>query len=462
MPKKKTELIIDETTEANIKEKRDAKGEIISQEVIYKAGLKENEINDTTADDETTDFDDTDFLDLQSERDFEEVPKTKLELMFEDLQAFAAQTNQTTFYAMVSRVPDAMSDNFYNRFMADAPAFIGKFQFGLRDIFDFNDAISKLNNNSGGRFNITVYDFAGEPIKIAYGYSARQSWRNVGIANLFVPNPVRELENNNGNQKQDNVFLKLAEMHQESTRLIIDGQNKILAEMNKPKEKSTFEKALEQKMINDILNPKDNTSSFEEKMSNFMLMPMVAEKMAQRMFPEPPAPKEPTTLDTIKEIAEMPLVKDLSTLAINAIDAKLIGNAPAANFPDEIEQTENPNQLPQGAANNNDMQEMFNKIVSELETDNPLDNSNPLFNELKAEYTDKFPMIVSSCKMFDFTSVFGMLYNIVTDNGKNRQPFNPFLNTAETDKTQTLVFNERGNRMVIRLQEFYNFLKTQE
>ena len=461
MRKKQTEIIVDDETEANITETINSKGETVKR-VNYTAKVKENDVIETDENTENPDenFDnenDDSFIDNESD----EIPKDKLDKMFDDIERVSSGIN-SVFFAKVTRQPDSLSDNFFNRCGGEMP--LGVFQFSLRDRFNFIPQIQKINGNSGGYFNILIFDGQQKPLGWSYriGYSRETGFKHIGCHNVLVPNPALiETPNANGQPQQNGslemVFGKMAEMMQQN-------HNQLMQVINRQPEKSTLEKAIEQKMLNDLLNPpQQQASGFEQTMASIMAMPVMVEKMSAKMFPAPPVEREPTTLDTIQSIVAMPVVENTATAVLNGlsllIESKMQEKQQGViqNLPNEVVINPQPNQITT-ATETDDMKELLQDVIEELESDSVLDDKNEFLIELKSDYPTQTMMITSLCKTNTFEIVLQLLI-AEADKVKPVNPFAEFLDVAETQKHNKYVWTERGDKLIKRLNEFYEFVK---
>ena len=127
------------------------------------------------------------------------------------------------------------------------------------------------------------------------------------------------------------------------------------------------------------------------------------------------------------------------------------------NLPTETVINPQPNQL-NTATGSNDMNELLQDVIDELESDSVLDDKNEFLIELKSDYPTQTMMITSLCKTNTFENVLQLLIT-QADSAKPVNPFAEFLDVAETQKQQKYVWTERGNKLIKRLNEFYEFAK---
>jgi hypothetical protein len=423
-----------------------------TQTIKYKAPIKADELpNETNDNTENQDknFDDEMFLENTN---FEEIPKDKIDKIFDDIETVAKDTDY--FYAKLTRIPDSMSDSFYIRCANEMP--LGVFQFGLNDRFNFVSAIQKQNNNSGGRFNIQVFTNDQKLFQIFRGYANPYNSRDkqpvfqpVGAANVLIPNPVRE-EIKDAPNGLESILSKMIEMQRESNQQILNAINN--------RQQSDVEKLVMTKAIENLMSPPaSNNASLEEKMMQFMMMPQLVNKMAERMFPEPvtpPAPIEPTTFDRILQLSQTPMVQNalerVGTIAEYIVEQKFTPPQNVANPPQQQNGFDNaPEQIEQ--PQNEEMKVILNELITELESDNPIDAENEMIKALRANHPEQFNMIQSFCKMSDFSSVFQML--LMQAQNIQPYPFEPFVTPDRQG------FNDRGQRAITRLEQVYIFLR---
>jgi len=461
-PKKQTEIIVDENTIADVIETNNKLGK--STTIKYQAQVKQNETNDF--DDEInneTENQDADsenqngvFSFLQS--DYQEIPKDKIDTIFDELELESKENDY--FYAKLTRIPDSMSDNFFSTCASEMP--LGVFQFTLRDRFNFIPAIQKQNNNSGGRFNIAIFDNQQKLMQYFVGYdnpySARKNpvYKSIGAINVLIPNPVK-IEEKNAQTENYSIVQIIAQMQQKSD----ERMERLLLSL---REKSPFEKAMEQKLMNDIINPPQNSNnSLEEKFMALMMMPQVADRMAKKMFPEPvPVPEtaQPDWTDKIVKIASLPMVQN-ALERVGDIGEAIIASNLAKNGqvqqPIEQPQQNFVQELPQAGNENNDMQVIITELITEIESNNEINSDNLTLQRLSNDYAEHFETVQTFCKVADFPTVLNML---ITQTSKLEPfPFAPFLDLEQTNKTNTFVWNERGLKALKRLEQVHLYLK---
>lgn len=410
----------------------------------YDAVVKEDDTDPATPNTDEVDVEDI----FESEiPEVVEFPKTQLESMFEDLNfAVKADRQQDGFMAHVMRQPDSIGNNYVvpcNTLMD-----CGVFQFRTTDFFSFNGEIQRLNGGSGGIFNVKVFKIDRQPLKVARGTAIRPIAREVGLLNYSVPNPHIVDSPAGSSPNEDRMFQFMQQTEQRF--------NQLMQQMNKPAEQSEIEKLLLRKAI-DRLDAPPQTSNNDpaEFMRGLMQQTAVMQAIGQGfagMFNNtPPPPPEPTTMDTIIQVAELPVVQgllgNLGNISEQYATSKL--GAPAVNI------QQNPAQ-PQPTMTN-ETQELITDLITELESENPLNADNEFIKELAEDYPDAAEMIKESCQIMQFEQVVQMM--IVRTQKMNPNPFVEFIDVAASQAAGHYVWNERGTKMLARLQEFYNFVR---
>lgn len=456
-PQSDVEIVIDEDTPVTVH--GTAKD---GSTLTYEAKVKKRETNNDGEDDFDEDFGESEITEPLAK-----IPQTQLYQMFNDVRE-ASSFDGEPFVAIITRLQDFMNDG-YNvpcSTITDFPPL----QFTANDLLTFIASIQKANNNSGGRFTIKVCRMDASPL-LRIVHHSRYSSTDVpiGCAMVAVPNPIKDLSTttSTAQSESDKLAQILATMHQQNQQM----QSQILQALNAPKPKSTLEDAMERKILNDMLNPPvPQTDVFQNSMAQMMLMPAMAEGFSRKMFPpEPLPPPEPTTLDTIMKVIEMPMVQNITQNAVDSV-LGMVEQAQAAKFAaanktvivsaasDMDSQTVE--QLPEVESDEepSDMQVLIEDIIKELESANPLDATNEMIKSLTAEYPDAVEQIIGICKGFKFERVVPMLI----EQTKNLVPFpfDPYLDHEQIQATQTIVWNEKGGAMLKRLEEFYTYMKT--
>ena len=416
---------------------------------------------DTEIDDDSEiSNDESEYQDF-SEQDSQEIPKNQLMQMFDDLRNFSTNANDY-FYAMATRIPDAMSDSFNISCRAEqAPI---HFQFTIRDLLAFTEHLQKANNNSGGRFHVAILSPTMIPLKIPVNqWAQRATFREVGLINFYVPNPqiVIDLNNNNNSSNPfnglENIVSKFIEHSQTQTNQILSA----IQNNNAPKEKSTLEIAIEQKVINDILNPpQPATNGFEQTMMSIMAMPVMVEKMSSRIFPETPQPqaeREPTMIEQAAQIMNTPFAANVAEALANGLSD--MSETYKISKMRELGITQQLNPAPIEAEQTNEKENDFNmldEIIQELESDSVIDNNNPLLVRLANEHTKQFNELTTYCQMMTFPQIWAMLQ--IQAQKLDDNPLIQFANHEETQKQKVFVPNEQGEKILARLVELYKVL----
>ncbi len=450
----KTKVIIPEGTKAMINE------QIGGKNVTYEAELKEdetsNEREDTELNNEFEDF--SEFEDFTPQT---QIPKTPLDRLFDDVSyAIANDPNLfDSFYAKLLRQPDGIADRFSVpcRDIVE----LGVIQFSTQDRFSFISAIQDTNGNSGGRFAISIFNADFTPLTVYRGRALQAIPREVGIT-LVVPNPQPKPTTPNGNGGIDAglsaILSKMVEINQSN-------HNQLMASLNRQPTKSTLEAAIEQKVLNDILNPpqhnnggNNGTEIIANVMQSIAVTQAMGDAIARNLNREPPPAVEPDWIDKASKVAENPMVQQLigrigdigEAIAVSKLNAT--ATAPEVN--NGVDQTNNMAQTEP-----DETQELILDIIEEIDSDNPLDATNETINELAADYPEQYADLVATCKSgasFDF--IFDQL--VKKTQTMQPSPFLPFLDLEQTNATQKFVWNEKGVRMKARLLELYHYLQT--
>lgn len=453
-----------DTTQTKVVLEKEGNDAIVTEQigaktVQYNAKVKENESTDETEDTEfETEF--TDFNQFDEIPNTPQIPKTNLDRLFEDI-TFALETQDglfDSFFAKIARQPDAMSDRFNVpcRELID----LGVIQFSTQDRFNFQSAIQESNGNSGGRFAISIFDSNYAPLTIYKGRALQPIGRDVG-AILVIPNPQPKPTTDNNGAGMDAglsaVLSKMVEINQSNHREIIN------ALQRKP-EKSTLELALEQKIINDILNPPNhnNGNTAADIVANIMqgvaVSTAIGDAMAKNINREPPPTPEPDWIDKVDKLSQNPMAQQLigriGDIGEAIAVSKMKLNETAPNATNGVDQNNNMAQ-----AQPDETQELILEIIDEIESDNPLNADNETIKELAADYPEHYTDLVAMCQSgASFEFIFDQL--IKKTNNMQPSPFYNYLDIEQTNAQGKFIWNEAGVRMKGRLLELYNYLKT--
>lgn len=453
--KTKVELKVANDTPAKVTERKDGKV------VQYEATVSEREIvgND---EEEVNGFESESEFDLDAnevglpfvEEQGEEVRKTKLQVMFSHVQSAVKDDHKEDyFYAFVVRQPDGI-DSRYN-VPCGREMELGTFQFTSRDMFKFPIEIQKRNGNSGGLFNVSIYNQDQTPLVLYRRLKNRMFTSEivVGMQNYSVANPIRdESINTNGNQSAGVESQIMALIEKQDERF-----NAMLERLNAPKEKSLLERTMEEKMMRDLISPPPPPSNGIEQMMPMMMQwlsaPAMIARMTETAFPTKPLPEQKDWLDKAAQVFEMPVTQQLLGKLGDIGEAIAISRLPPIQNP-------SPNNDDEELDEKDDMQILLETVIEELESDRPLDKDNPTIKELRADFSDQFDDLQTTCQTLPFDSVFALLVNKSTK--MQPSPFVPFLDIEATKAANKYVWNERGNKLIERLTEFYEYVKVAE
>lgn len=354
---------------------------------------------------------------------------------------------ELVFTAIITRKQDRMNDRFNIPCTSDTQ--LPPLDFTVNQVLNFVPVLQKANDNSGGRFSIDVYS------------EDLQDFTGIRLF-LIVPNGKEEILNpNNANQDLLSVVKALVENSQQQTNRILEA---IQRNQQKP-EKSTLEQAIEQKILRDLLDDKpkeDSTGKLQETFLSIMAMPAMVNKMADKMFPETPAPAEQSTFEKLlsNETFMSQAMEKLSNIGTGFINYMALSKMQNQQQPPQPVQQPAPQPVPnpqqlteqqqQQQEKLNAMQiELFTQIINELESDRVIDANNPVLQELSGKYPDVYPMIVQTCKAMPYENVFDILVNQLLPSEITDKFFD-----ANGD------MNEQGLKLDKRLQELYNFWKS--
>lgn len=460
----KTKVVIPEGTEAEIME------QIGGKTVAYKAQVQEDESQNEDQN-ETNQFEDIPVF--TQEPPAPAIWKSPLDKLFDDIIYCVENENvYDSFIAKLLRKPDNMNDKFNVpcRDFID----IGAFSFASTDRFSFTQAIQDANDNSGGRFQISIFtsDYKQLDTHRNPAMSNATQWHHREplqfprpvIAELVIPNPKpKPFIEGEAPQQQSGIGAVLLKM----TEMMNANHNALMSALRQQPQKSELEttlmSAMVQKITGDIMNPptNGNVDALQSTMVAMFTAPEMARKMVERAFPEPPPEREPTLLDQVKEVLEIPAVKDASGRVMDIVEAASVkGLKLNETTPDQTTGDYQPPQSnPELITMNEDQIELITTIVEELESENKLDGDNETLKELREDFPDQFTDLVAMCQSgAPFESVFNILVHKATK--IQPFPFQAYLNVEQTQVTNQWVWNEQGEKIIARLRELYEYLKT--
>lgn len=463
----------------------------------YQAKVGKKIIDETQINDNQDDLEGFGLLDLATP--YQEIQKDPITQMFDDIQLYVEGGMIDEWFIQVTRMPDGMGDKFNIPCRERlAPQVV---RLTSADRFNFVSEIQKLNEYSGGRFNIILYDHKQKPIP------APSSWNRTDLTYIEfstvlangTPPPIAAgtMGNDSG---LFNYLQEQQKRQDEFNRQLLD----TLRNQNQPRP-SAIETAVQTKMVDMILNGglNGNSNSGPEKMIENALGSMqVATAMAEGLAsvihrePVPPAPK--TTFDHIMDVASHPMAQGIverglevmDALASASIEKKMQNNGQPQSQPQPQPQPQhqqgfNPAPLPYvdqppiildvepihdengqieyNEENNEDippMQELVETIITELESGNPLDASNQTMQQLQADFPGPYMMIKMTCKGGTFDNVMDMLLEQTAP--MRPFPFEPYIDFAAMQvagNAENIIFNADGERIRARLFELYNYLR---
>lgn len=415
---------------------------------------------------------------IELEDDEEEIPPPEIvrldpvAQMFADMRE-AEQYPGESFMAVIQRHTDTMQDRFNYPYTGQAMTY-PPLQLTSQDAFNFIKVLQGYNNNSGGRFSITICRQDGEPamVSVYRGGVPVPGWeRPIQIKSFVIPNPPPETLSQNGLTEQGGLFRFLEQMQRQQQEFMANMQNMIRQNQG-PREPTPLERAIEAKIIAEVAGSgsnKDDKGFFRE----FMLMPAMAQGMAEMMRdamkrPEPITPEPPTVVDQILKVVETPLVSNIVDGATNILEAIAVQKMKLQGEENAGQAEQIPQQNPQGLPgqvtddNESDMNEsdqLLLTIIDELESNNPLNGDNATLLALAQQFPSEFGMLIGFCK-----APFATVQKSLTLRLKaaRQDVLMEFLDLERTNAVGKFVYNERGQNMLRRLEELHGYLATLE
>lgn len=380
-------------------------------------------------------------------------PTNRLADMFAELGEYQEYDEQQ-FLCFLVRRGDYASDKFRRR--ALAPENFQPFPITVKSVLDLISTIQEINGNSGGRFDIRVLDENGTDTEI-------------GIAGFIISDPPLEktVSTPNGNAQSGDLTAILEMMREERQRTDERFQT-IFNELSKPPKESELEKALRQKMINDLVNPplpQNNAFNADEFITKVFTSQAILETVSNR-FAEGfgSKDKKESTLEMIlgNEMI-MNTAKDTVAKVVSAAENVIVAtqqkNSPQnSGIPPQIEQTPNieyssPPIIEPTAEQIQEAKEsmdMLNEIIAELESDNAITRENETFVKITTEHPKIFKQLEDACKVVPFETILEYL------EGQAPETFEPFYADLNAEEVE---FNERGIKVEKRLRELYDLLR---
>lgn len=383
-------------------------------------------------------------------------PENRLAEMFSEIRD-AEETENETFVAIITRRADNLNDNFRRPCLQNMN--FQPLQFTSDYFLSFVSLIQKYNGNSGGRFDIVICDQKGEPL-------------NIGLSNFVIADPIIEEKPATPiSDRNDLDTLALVDriMQQSDQRFA-----ELVKIMRDEKKEDEFTQLAKEKFRNDVLNPQPQTGFNPEKMienvmGSLAVTTALAEGFGKIINREPAAEKEKGILETLitndAVIDRAGNVVENLTAAFANMAASRAQPQPPPQYPPQysnpagyppLPQQPPPQQQPepqQPIVNTvppeaqQEMENIVNEIIAEIESENPLDETNEKINALKTDKPEIFQMLVMACQIQSFEQLLDRLENLVPDT------FDQFYD----DKDE---LNERGAKVEERLQVLYNYFKS--
>lgn len=360
--------------------------------------------------------------------------------------------DEETFLLFITRQPDMPSEK-YNLPQILHPANFPVMQITKFDAPNFVQMLQQLNGNSGGRFTVRATYLNGETIDDAH------------LTNFCVPNPPKEDIRGDGGGDIQQTLVDIFDRLQTQQA----SQLQAIAELiSKKKEEDDFSKIAKQLLMKKLLDDEPKEQGFnperlaETLFTSQQMIEIMSKKFAKSFDVEERADKpawlEFLESDAGKVIAEKAgnVVNGLAMLTAQrmAQNASANGNGAVPNpAPVQSPQIESPQQTQEQVEQERQMivdtTKLTQYIIDELETENPLDETNTVLQELDADYPNAFGQIKLLCRLQGFEQLVQLLQAFVPE---------AFVELLNEDGT----WNERGLKIQERLKEFYEFIKKQD
>lgn len=376
-------------------------------------------------------------------------PRNRIAELFDELKSYSDDEGEVYYFNIV-RKPDMMNDNFRRR--CYSPEIFQPLQINVGMYLNFIPMLQHYNDNSGGRFDITVTDESGRILQT-----------DVSTSGIVISNPPIVINSQDGGTNADNNMVELIrQMNEQSDKRFAQ-----MLEAMKPQE-DEFTKLAKEKLRKDILEPseKKNDDEFNvaktmsQVMSSMAVMNAMGEGFA-KMFN-----RDTGSSDRDKGILESLLTNEMFLDRASGFGENLMngiatiimqGRQPVQN-PNIQQPNQNtgypplqPQQQTQQEAENEtmleDTRELINYIIEELKSDNAINDDNESLKELKEEYPDIFPQIKELAVALPFDMLLNMLKRAVPET------FTEFQNEDGTWK------DGDGIKVYNRLKEFYEYLR---
>lgn len=398
------------------------------------------------------------------------IPKTPLEDIFDYLTDLIKGGDvYDGFYAHLVRNPDYMSDRFNRpcREMMDLRAV----QFSTKDRLNFIEAVQRANGNSGGRFTITIYNL--DYTQLMRPNPTRRFEQIPLKVNVLITDPVREITpqqpgaNNGASGDLAAALIRMAEMQQENTERILTALTQThqfgeYRERPKSSLESIMERAMEANLTRMLSgedrqqqNGFDHQRFMTDLMTSANVMSSMGQAFSKMIHHEPAPPPEKNFMDYVREASDIPVVQNVTNTVLGLAEAAAVKGLKLSDNPQA-----NPQQQPQQEESNmnSEQQELLTDIIEALESDEPINGDNETLKELAADYPSEFEDLKAMCQAAPFTNALQLLLGRI---GKIKPfPLMDFINIQATNESGRYVFNERGDKLISRLQELHTYLST--
>lgn len=377
------------------------------------------------------------------------IPQNRLADMFAELTE-CQDYDEQQFHCFLVRKPDFANDKFRRRALA-AENF-QPFPITARSVLDFIPTVQEINGNSGGRFEIRISDENGADT-------------GVGIAGLVISDPIIK---DTPVAAQNSETSALIEMIREQQQKSDERFNALLTEMSKPKE-SELEKALRQKMVNDIINPPSPRESefkpeqlIQQIFASQAMIATMSDQMAKAFNGNAGKDERSFLEKALENETLMGMVNERVTDFMSAIENLALTYAqsnpsPQVNGQQPVAQS-NEGYPPLGAAQSEETpqqtneaeketMEQINKIIAVLESEDPITLEHPMVTQLREQEPDAYKRLVESCKAAPLDVILNFIETTLPEGALD------MLYNGDGE------LNERGEKVMKRLETVYELLK---
>src|ERR1035437_8083130 len=345
---------------------------------------------------------------------------------------------------------------------------LGNIPFSIHDRFAIIPALQKLNNNSGGRFVLSVLLRDGKQLTALLA-NPNRTWESTPHdvwMKILIPEPTK-LVIVNGNQNEtvneNSTLNMLREMQRDNQAF----QQRLFDKLTQEPRQDRFRELMEAKML-DMLMDK-GTNGPNDIVTQILTTRDVIDKLgtglSAGLFKHPRPEVNQTLIEQAQQVLAIPAVQDaigrtmgvLEHIAVTRTNAAATaGGQPAQPVSQYQEYADDdfidePIEINPGPTNE---EIMLTTIIDELESDRELDKDNLIINNLKMSYPKEFDSLTGMCKIMTLDQTVAL----VIDQMSKMTP-SPILNYIEMVDGEAKWIEGRGTRMFKRLSDLYEFLK---